>query len=200
MRGEYQHSPSAPALPDTARQTIATVDGIPAIPPGTPFVAVNHLRLLDAYVGLNFENWQVTFGKQSLWWGPGDGGPMMFSDDAESINMFRINRISPLRLPSILKFLGPVRMEFFIGQLDGHHFALSPDRLTVTGSWSQLLNPQPFTDGEKFSFRPSRNLEIGFTYFSKVFLTRGKRRLAFRTPVEGPASILRTGSPNYAIG
>src|SRR6266849_3021229 len=65
VRGEYQHSPSAPALPDTARQTIATVDGIPAIPPGTPFVAVNHLRLLDAYVGLNFENWQVTFGKQS---------------------------------------------------------------------------------------------------------------------------------------
>ena len=164
VRGEYQHSPSAPALPDTARQTIATVDGIPAIPPGTPFVAVNRLRLLDAYVGLNFENWQVTFGKQSLWWGPGDGGPMMFSDDAESINMFRINRISPLRLPSILKFLGPVRMEFFIGQLDGHHFALGPDRLTVTGSWSQLLNPQPFTDGEKFSFRPSRNLEIGFTY------------------------------------
>src|SRR5229473_2047104 len=43
VRGEYQHSPSAPALPDTARQTIASVDGIPAIPPGTPFVAVNHL-------------------------------------------------------------------------------------------------------------------------------------------------------------
>jgi len=164
VRGEYQRSPSAPALSETARQTIATVDAIPAIPPATPFASVNRLRLLDAYFGLNFENWQVTFGKQSLRWGPGDGGPMMFSDNVEPINMFRISRISPFRLPSILKFLGPIRMEFFIGQLDGHHFADSPDGATVIGSWSQLLNPQPFTDGEKFSFRPSRNLEVGFTY------------------------------------
>src|SRR6266478_6274242 len=135
VRGEYQRSPSAPALSETARQTIATVDAIPAIPPATPFASVNRLRLLDAYFGLNFENWQVTFGKQSLWWGPGDGGPMMFSDNVEPINMFRISRISPFRLPSILKFLGPIRMEFFVGQLEGHHFVDTASG--ITGSWSQ---------------------------------------------------------------
>src|SRR5713226_8275158 len=162
VRGEYQHSPSAPALPDTARQTFATVDAIPAIPPGTPFVAVNRLRLLDAYVGLNFENWQVTFGKQSLWWGPGDGGPMMFSNNAAPVNMFRINRVSPLQLPGILKSLGPLRMEFFVGQLDGHHFVNGPSG--VTGSWLQPLNPQPFINGQKLSFRPSPNFELGISY------------------------------------
>src|SRR6266478_3097498 len=147
VRGEYQRSPSAPALSETARQTIATVDAIPAIPPATPFASVNRLRLLDAYFGLNFENWQVTFGKQSLWWGPGDGGPMMFSDNVEPINMFRISRISPFQLPSILKFLGPIRMEFFVGQLEGHHFVDTASG--ITGSWSQPLSPQPFTEGEK---------------------------------------------------
>src|SRR5437879_1925632 len=68
VRAEYQHSPSAPAQPDSARQFIASVDNIPGVPPATPFSAVNRFRLLDAYVGMNFENWQVSFGKQVMWW------------------------------------------------------------------------------------------------------------------------------------
>jgi len=162
VRAEYQHTPFAAALSDRARQTIASVDSIPVVPPGTPLAAVNRMQLLDAYVGMNFENWQVTFGKQSLWWGPGNSGPMMFSDNAEPINMFRINRVTPFQLPSLLKRLGPVRMEFFVGQLDGHHFVDTASG--ITGSWSQSLNPQPFIDGWKISFRPTPNLEFGLTY------------------------------------
>jgi hypothetical protein len=162
VRAEYQHAPSAPAFSDRARQTIASVDPIPVVPPATPFAAVNRMHLLDAYVGMNFENWQVTFGKQSLWWGPGNAGPMMFSDNAEPINMFRINRVSPLQLPRFLKRLGPVRMEFFVGQLDGHHFVDTASG--ITGSWSQSLNPQPFIDGWKLSFKPTPNFEVGLTY------------------------------------
>jgi membrane-associated phospholipid phosphatase len=162
VRAEYEHAPSAPALSATARQTIASVDSIPVVPPAAPFAAVNRMQLLDAYVGMNFENWQVTFGKQSLWWGPGDSGPMMFSDNVEPINMFRVNRVSPFQLPSFLKRLGPVRTDFFIGQLDGHHFVDTASG--ITGSWSQQLNPQPFIDGWKLSFKPTANLEFGLTY------------------------------------
>jgi hypothetical protein len=162
VRAEYEHAPSAPALSATARQTIASVDSIPVVPPATPFAAVNRMQLLDAYVGMNFENWQVTFGKQSLWWGPGNSGPMMFSDNTEPINMFRINRVSPLQPPGFLKWLGPVRMEFFVGQLDGHHFIDTASG--ITGSWSQSLNPQPFIDGWKLSFKPTPNFEVGLTY------------------------------------
>ncbi len=162
ISAEYQHAPSAPALSDAARQTIASVDFIPVVPPATPFAAVNRMQLLDAYVGMNFENWQVTFGKQSLWWGPGDSGPLMFSDNVEPINMFRINRVSPFQLPGFLKRLGPMRAEFFIGQLDGHHFVDTSSG--ITGSWSQSLNPQPFIDGWKLSLKPTPNLELGLTY------------------------------------
>jgi hypothetical protein len=89
---------------------------------------------------------------------------MMFSDNVTPINVFRVNRVSPLRLPSILKFLGPVRMEFFVGQLEGHNFAITPSG--VTGSWSQSLNPQPWIQGEKISIKPSPDLEVGFSYMS----------------------------------
>jgi hypothetical protein len=84
---------------------------------------------------------------------------MMFSDNAEPINMFRINRVSPLRLPSILGWLGPIRGEFFLGQFTGHELLLSPSGLVA--QFGQSLNPQPFIHGQKLSFKPTRNFEFG---------------------------------------
>ena len=164
VRGELQTAPSLPALPLSARQFVATADGIPVVPLGTAAPSVQRFDLLEGYAGLTFDNWQVSFGKQTLNWGPGDGGSLMLSDNAEPINMFRINRVSPFRLPSFLSFLGPMRIEFFVGQLDGHHFAETQSG--VVGSWSQPLNPQPFAQGEKLSFKLSPNLEVGLSYGS----------------------------------
>jgi Capsule assembly protein Wzi/PAP2 superfamily len=162
VRSEYQHAPAASGLPDSARQVISQADfGLIPPPPATPISQTDRFRLLDAYVGMSLMNWQLTFGKQSLWWGPGEGGPMMLSDNAEPVNMFRINRVSPLRLPSILGLLGPMRMEFFIGQLEGHNFVQGPSG--VVGSWAQPLSPQPFLHGEKLNFHPTANFEIGIS-------------------------------------
>src|SRR6266478_5628869 len=161
MRGELQTAPSIPALPLSARQFVAAADGIPILPPSTASPSVQQFQLLDAYAGLTFSNWEVSFGRQSLDWGPGEGGALILSDNAAPINMFRINRVSPLLLPSFLKFLGPIRVEFFVGQLAGHHFVDTASG--ITGSWSQPLSPQPFTEGEKISFKPSPNLEVGLT-------------------------------------
>lgn len=161
VRAEYQHAPSAPALPDATRQTIAAVDHIATIPPATRVASANRVRLLDAYVGLSLENWQFTFGKQSLSWGPGEGGSMMFSDNAEPINMFRISRVSPFQLPGIFRRVGPMRVEFFVGQLDGHHFVNGPSG--TTGSWTESLSLQPFINGIKGSFKPTPNLEFGIS-------------------------------------
>jgi membrane-associated phospholipid phosphatase len=160
VRGELQTAPGTPALPLSVRQVIASADNLP-LPPGTPVAPVNQFSLLDSYVGLNLRNWQVSFGKQSLWWGPGEGGPMMFSDNAAPITMFRINRVTPLKLPSIFGFLGPMRAEFFLGQLSGYEFIFSPNGLV--GQYGQSLNPQPTIHGERFSFKPTRNFEFGFS-------------------------------------
>src|SRR6266481_3077351 len=159
VRAEYQHSPSASAQPSSARQFIASVDNIPGVPPATPFPTVNRLRLLDAYVGMNFENWQLSFGKQSLWWSPTEGGPMMFSDNAEPVNMFRINRVSPFKLPAILGWLGPIRVEWFLGQFDGHEFVFLTNT-GVTGQFGRPLDRQPFLQGQKISLKPTPNFEF----------------------------------------
>jgi hypothetical protein len=160
VRGEAQTAPSIPAFSLDTRQTIQLVDNYPQLPPGTNKPALRQFELLDAYVGMMFSNWQFSFGKQSLWWGPGDGGPMMFSNNAAPINMFRINRVAPLKLPSILGWLGPVRGEFFLGQLAGTEFVFTPSS-AFDGQFGQTLSPQPFINGQKISFRPTRNFEFG---------------------------------------
>src|SRR6266581_9609448 len=160
VRGEYQQSPSAPALPDSARVAISGIFPSLPTPPGTPTPSIHQLQLLDAYVGLNFNNWQLSFGQQSLSWGPGDGGPMLFSNNALPIRMFRINRITPLQLPSFLHWLGPMRTEFFFGQLTGDQFLLNPSG--PIGQFGQSLDPQPFIHGQMISFKPTPNFEFAF--------------------------------------
>ena len=145
VRGEYQHAPAGPAYSLPIRQAIAFVDANP-VQPARPVAAVDQYRLEEAYVGANIENWQLTFGKQSLWWGPGEGGALLFSNNAESIYMFRASRITPFKLPWVLQWLGPAKFDFFFGQLAGNEFP-----------------PRPLVHGEKISFKPTPNLELGFS-------------------------------------
>lgn len=160
--GEFQHAPSAPPLPLAARQAMVEEDRLPAsfILGATPVSATNRFQLLDSYVGLNFHNWQITFGKQSQWWGPDASGPMLSSTNAAPIDMFLVNRVVPFRLPSILGIFGPIRGQAFVGQLSGQHIVFKQG-FGFTGSYAQDLNPQPFLAGEKISFKPTPNLEIG---------------------------------------
>jgi Capsule assembly protein Wzi/PAP2 superfamily len=170
VRGEYQHSPSAPALPLAARQAISVADfsqigfapgtTLP-VPPDTPTSTFNEGRFLDTYVALNLSDWQLSYGNQSLWWGPSQGGPMMFSDSAAPIRMFRVNRVTPFTLPSFLGLLGPMRLEGFIGQYSGYEFVDAPSGLV--GQYGRSLNPQPIVHGERLSFKPTSNLEIGLS-------------------------------------
>jgi len=173
FRGEVQHAPSAPAPSQAVLSFISGADGLPSGSPAMPIATTNRFRLLDCYVGMNLANWQVSFGKQSLWWGPNEGGPFLFSDNAEPITMFRISRNAPFRLPGIFGLLGDIRVEFFTGQLSGHQF-LTVDTATgeqMFGQFGQTLNPQPFLDGQKVSFKFTRNFEFGV---SKTDVFSGK--------------------------
>jgi membrane-associated phospholipid phosphatase len=168
VTGEYQHSPSAPALPLAARQAISIADfGRGTVPPpwpvapDTPTASVDRAHLLDAYVAMNLSDWQLSYGKQSLWWGPDEGGGMMLSDNADPLTMFRINRVSPFQLPSFLGLLGPMRVEFFIGQYSGYEFMFTPSGLV--GQYGESLHPQPIVHGERFSFKPTANFEFGMS-------------------------------------
>lgn len=160
VRAEEQTAPSIPAFSVATRETIEQVNDYFQLPPATAQPSVNQLELLDAYVGMAFSNWQVSFGKQSLSWGPGEGGSLTLSNNSQPIDMFRVNRVTPLKLPSIFGWLGPMRFEFFLGQLAGQEFILNTTG--NVGQFGQSLNPQPFIHGQKISFNPTRNFEFSF--------------------------------------
>lgn len=170
-RGEYQYAPSAPSLPPAALDFIQYIDTLPPNPPLNPYATINRFRVLDAYVAMNLANWQFSFGRQSLWWGPGDEGAMLFTDNAEPLNkMFRISRVRPFRLPSVLGYMGDIRMEFFLGQVAGQQFINNSKGEGVGGSsligqygTALQLQPQPYLSGAKVSFKFTPNLEIGMS-------------------------------------
>ena len=160
VNGEYQHAPSAPALPLSARQFISNVDTVP-LPSGNPVAPVDQFDLLDSYAGMNIENWQITYGKQSLSWSPMKSGPFLFSNNADPVRMFRVSRVAPFRLPWIFRLLGEIRVESFLGQLKGQEFVFGTTGLV--GQFGQSLNPQPMIQGQKFSFKPTPNFEISIS-------------------------------------
>jgi hypothetical protein len=158
VRTEYQHAASLAGLSSTAAQTISAVDGIPSIPPTSPVPAVNRVDLLEGYVGMQLDSWQITVGKQSLWWGADKSGPMLFSTNAEPILMLQINRVKPFHLP----LLGAARVDYLVGRLNGYHWVYGVNTGLV-GSWTQSLSDQPFIVGEKVTLKPTSNLELGIS-------------------------------------
>jgi membrane-associated phospholipid phosphatase len=144
VRAEYQHAPSAPAPSDAVRNFIALKDQVP-VPPDVPVSAINRPRLLDAYVAVNVDNWQILVGKQSLSWGPGLGGSFLWSNNIEPVDMVRMVNSEPFEMPGFLKYLGPARLDSFFGRLEGHTYI-----------------PRPFIYGNKINFKPFANLELGF--------------------------------------
>jgi membrane-associated phospholipid phosphatase len=163
VQGEYQHAPSAPALPLAARQVIGQVDALGVVPPGTDNASVDQFQLLDSYVGMTADDIEVSFGKQSLWWGPGEGGPLMFSDNAEPVDMLRINNVHPFKLPGILGWLGPVRAEFFLGRLTGQDLVFDGPSAGIIGQLGQSLSDQPFINGQKLTIKPTKNFEFSIS-------------------------------------
>src|SRR5262249_2908745 len=145
VRGEYQHAPFATGYSLPVRQVIAAADSNP-LQPVIPIPTRDQFHLLDTYISANVANWNLAFGKQSLWWGPGDGNALLFSDNAEPIYMFRASRVTPFHLPWIFRFLGPMKWDLFYGKLTGNQYP-----------------PRPMIHGEKISFKPTKNLELGFT-------------------------------------
>lgn len=162
VRGEYQHTPIGAALSSEAAQVIQAVDGLPSAPPTTPVAAVNRFDVLEGYAAMQLNNWMFSFGKQALWWGPDESGPMLFSNNAEPILMLRISRVKPFQLPSIFSAIGNIRIDYLVGRLSGYRWVYSATT-GFTGSWTQSLANQPFIVGQKITIKPSANLEVGIS-------------------------------------
>ncbi len=164
FQGEYQHAPAMPSDPPQALAAIAAANVTPPLPDGTS--TANRFQLVNSAVLLNINNVQFSFGEQSQWLGPGEAGSLLMSDNAAPFPAFKIDDISPHKIPGLSRLLGPFRTEFFIGQLSGQHweFCSLPtcqSHPAYAGVVGPVISPQPFIHGEKISFQPTPNLEFG---------------------------------------
>jgi hypothetical protein len=149
VRAEYQHAPSAPAPSEAVLNVIALKDEVP-VPLDAGIGGINRPRVLDTYIvmklsPLKLDNWQLSVGRESHSWGPGPGGAFLLSNNAEPVDMVELVNPEPVRLPFFLKFLGPVRVDQFLGRLANR---------------SDHANPWLY--GHKITFKPLPCLEIGY--------------------------------------
>lgn len=166
-RGEYQHAPSAagysPALaailstndlclqtatlltPQDCQKLIAN-NPVQATIPAGPIGTTDVFRVLEANLSYRIVNHQISFGKSDHWFAPTVGGAFLYSNNAENMYAFQIDRTEPLYIPLLSRLTGPFRYDFFVGSLKGHTDPNDP--------WMHV---------EKINFKPTPNVEMGFS-------------------------------------
>jgi hypothetical protein len=156
FRGEYQHAPSGTGYSPALASALSINDEIPYPGPNnynlnqatipSPFIAAqNPFRIEEATLSFHLLGHEISGGKSDSWDGPGYGGAMAWSNNAEDIYSFRINRVEPLHVPLLSDVLGPLRYDFFVGSLKGH---TDPN--------------SPWIHSEMFSFAPTSNFQFAF--------------------------------------
>jgi membrane-associated phospholipid phosphatase len=99
-------------------------------------------RLVEGYLKLKFNNVALRLGRESIWWGPGYRGSMLFSNNSPPLDQVRIATAEPIILPGFLHLLGPTRLELLVARLeDNREF---PN--TLVGAWRVDLAPLPFLE------------------------------------------------------
>lgn len=179
VRGEYQHAPSGPGYSRALSAQISTIDQIPFAPPHDPqdtiptgpIAAQNPFRLVEATLSYHILGHEISGGKSDAWLGPGMGGAMAWSNNAENIYSFRINRVEPLSIPFVSRLLGPVRYDFFYGSLKGHTY---PN--------------EDYIHSEMFSFQPTRDFQFGFQR-TIIFGGAGHQPVTVHTFLKGFFSV-----------
>ncbi len=153
VRGEYQHAPSNTGYSQALSAQLSAIDTIPysgynlnqaTIPTG-PIASTDTFALQEATLSAHIWGHEISGGKSDAWLGPAAGGAMAWSNNAQDIYSFRINRVDPLHIPLLSDLIGPVRYDFFVGSLKGH---------TAPNS--------PWVHSEDLSFAPTPNVRIGF--------------------------------------
>ena len=155
LRGEFQHAPSSDlGYSLNLANQLAIIDetypvALPNYPqptiPTAPLNGQNPFRLVEGTLSYHILGHEISGGKTDAWIGPGMGGAMEWSNNAENIYSFRINRVEPLFIPYVSKLLGPIRYDFFYGSLKGH--------TAPNDDW---------VHSDTFSFQPTKDFQFGF--------------------------------------
>ncbi|MGH8072060.1 MAG: capsule assembly Wzi family protein [Candidatus Entotheonellia bacterium] len=113
-------------------------------------------RVLEGFGKLTLYNVEAGGGRESLWWGPGFNGSMLLSTNARPFDLVKAGAAEPFTLPWIFESLGPIKLTYFLGQLEEHRDF-----------------PQTKLTGLRLDLAPASFLELGF---SRVVQFNGEGR------------------------
>jgi hypothetical protein len=102
-------------------------------------------RVLEGFGKVSLWNVEAGGGRESQWWGPGFHGSMLFSNNARPLDLIKVAAAEPFDLPWILKYLGPFKPTFLLGQLEENRDF-----------------PHTKLSGIRVDFTPASFLELGF--------------------------------------
>ena len=149
VRAEYQHAPSAVGYSPSVLAQLAAIDATPDVPqstiPSGLIAGQDNSRIVEANASVHLLGHEISFGKSDEWLGPALGASMGWSNNAENIYSFRINRVEPLYVPGLSRYVGLFRYDFLVGSLKGHAYPNDP--------WIHM---------EKISMKTTPDIEIGF--------------------------------------
>jgi hypothetical protein len=109
-------------------------------------------RLHKGYIKFTVDNFEIEWGKDTLWWGPGYHGALLMSNNARPFEMYKISNPRATLLPWIFRYLGPFRYNLFISELDKEAASGHPPN-------SKLF-------GARIDFKPHPLFEFGMSYLS----------------------------------
>lgn len=107
----------------------------------------DRFRLLRGEVVASIGNAAISFGQTEMSWGTGHFGSLSQGNNAAPFTALRIQSVHPAHLPGFLRYLGPFRVDTFVGKLD-HDRTFS----------------YPWIAGQVISFRVVPNFELGFDH------------------------------------
>lgn len=107
---------------------------------------VGDVTLLDGYLRGVFRGFALEIGRHHLLRGRGRDGGSMLSNNSRGLDMVRLSRESPWRLPWLFRFLGPVSGAAWVADSGGERFI-----------------PHSKLVGFELGARPTQNLELGLS-------------------------------------
>ncbi|MFA7327907.1 MAG: capsule assembly Wzi family protein [Candidatus Ratteibacteria bacterium] len=114
------------------------------------------VTLEEAYLSGRLGNWELTAGRLPQWWGAGQEGQLLLTNNTFPFDLFRISNNEPFYWPWILRNLGPSYYTFYATRLEA-------DRPIA----------HPFITGHRFEVNPTSYLSLGF---SRTILLGGDGR------------------------
>lgn len=109
------------------------------------------VHLQNAYSTFRAGNFSLEFGRDSMIWGFGERGSLLFSTNPRPMDGFWLTNPTPARLPWVFKYLGRWRYTLYAVNL-------GPGQAQ---KW-------PWLAGYKFSLSPSKYVEIGFAHAVEI--------------------------------